>query len=300
MPHGLTELDERSGDLELYLDGFRPRDSISQETVRAIGRGLIPPLLTALDELDLSVFVTAKLDYLAEVCRDAEGEMHLAKVNDPRFHPDANRRDTCVMLLTRKAQILGCIGARLIWCERSLAEEMECGQFWVSDPRSMWSERDRCLTNSILARSITSSFVVYCGSVYLHPSVRGGVTLAALCRLHLIWLVSHWRWSWLVGVLHEGLLQRHAFDIYGVECVEQGIWMSREGDDSIHRYQLAFNRRETAMQCWLRPEMADLRRPMGRPPRVVLPYEAPKEIRGNKARPIRSRSDKIVASSLEL
>jgi hypothetical protein len=261
-------------DLALYLDAFDPSDLIPPETVRTAGMKIIPPLLSALSDRGLSAFVTHDLNYVVSVNKNSCGEMVMIKMNDPQFHPKANRSDTNVLVLARNSQLLGCISSRLIWCERTLAEEMESGRFWVSDPARMWTPRDRCVTNSHAARTIGSCPVVYCGSVYLDPSIRGGETLAAMCRLHLLWLVCHWRWSWLVGFIEAGLLHRHAFDVYGVDWVEQGIWFSRDDDEDLHHYQLALNRRETAMEAWLRPEMGDLSRPMGRPPRVILPREA--------------------------
>ena len=282
MPDGIIHPGQHDGDLIRYLDAFRPPLQMCNESLRSVGEDIIPPLLGALQAIGLSLFVTHSLKYLARVCGKSGGEMHLAKINDPHFHPNAGRADTCVMLLARDAELVGCIGSRLIWCEETLADEMESGRFWVADPATMWSSKDRCITNSETARSISSCPVVYSGSVYLDPSVRGGIALAALCRLHLLWLAFHWRWAWLVGVVHGGLLHNHVFDIYGVEFVEQAIWLTRDDDNELHRYQLAFNRKRTSVKAWLRPEMADLSRPMGLPPRSILRTEAPKEIRGSK------------------
>lgn len=270
-------------DLALYLDAFDPPEPIPADALRTIGTDVIPPLLGALSERGLSAYVTHDLNHVLGVCQASRGQMLLVPVNDPQFHPNASREDTSVLLLARDSELVGCIASRLIWCEKTLAEEMESGRFWVSDPKTMWTQ-DRCVTNFHAARGIGSCPVVYSGSVYLDPSVRGGTTLAAMCRLHLLWLVCHWRWSWLVGVMEAGLLQ-HAFSIYGVDFVEQGLWITREDDDELHHYQLALNRRAAAMEAWLRPEMGDLTRPMGRPPRSILPREAPERLRRGKPGP---------------
>jgi len=267
-----------------YLDAFDPPDLVPAETLRTVGTDVILPLLTSLSDRELSAFVTHDLNYVLSVAKNSRGRMLLVPVNDPRFHPKANRADTSVMLLARDSEIVGCIASRLLWCERTLAEEMESGRFWVSDPATMWTKQDRCVTNFHAARTIGSCPVVYCGSVYLDPSVRGGATLAAMCRLHLLWLVCHWRWSWLVGVMESGLV-RHAFSVYGVDLVEQGLWITREDDDELHHYQLALNRRDAAMDAWLRPEMGDLSRPMGRPPKTILPREAPEPVRPGRSGP---------------
>ena len=266
--------DGLGSDLASYLDAFDPLNLIPPEAVRTAGMKIIPPLLGALSDRGLSVFVTHDLNYLMSVYKNSNGRMLLIKANHPDCHPKTGPADTNVMVLARDSELVGCIASRLIWCERSLAEEMESGRFWVADPETMWTEQDRCITTSGAARTIGSCPVVYCGSVYLDPSIRGGMTLAALCRLHLLWLVCHWRWSWLVGIVEAGLLTRHAFDVYGVDLVEQGLWITRD-DDELHRYQIALNRRETAMELWLRPEMGELTRPMGRPPKAILPREAP-------------------------
>lgn len=259
--------------LALYLDAFDPTELISAESLRTVGMRIIPPLLGALSDRGLQAFVTPDLSYVESVFKNSCGRMSLVKLNDPQFHPKANRNDTSVMVLSRDSELVGCIASRLLWCERSLADEMESGRFWVADPATMWTPRDRCITNSKTAKTIGSCPIVYCGSVYLDPSIRGGQTLAAMCRLHLLWLVCHWRWSWLVGFVEAGLLGHHAFDVYGVDWVEQGIWLTRD-DDELHHYHICLNRRETAMESWLQPEMGNLNRPMGRPPEAMVPREA--------------------------
>jgi len=269
--------------LSLYLDAFDPPETLSQAALTTVGIDVIPPLLAALADRGLSVQVTHDLSYLETIRDNSGGGMQIVKVNDPRFHPRAGRNDTNVMLLARGEELLGCIASRLLWCEQSLAEELESGRFWVSNPASMWTEEDRCVTNSLTARSITSCPVVYCGSIYLDPSIRGGNTLAAMCRLHCLWLVCHWRWSWLVGFIETGLLHHHAFDIYGADLVEQGLWLTRD-DAELHHYHVVLTRRLAAMNAWIRPEMGDLSRPLGRPPRSILPREAPELLRRSAAR----------------
>jgi hypothetical protein len=275
---------ERSGsgaDLALYLDAFDPPQLVSPESLRMVGIEIIPPLLGALSDRGISAFVSHDLNYVLSVSKNSRGRMLLVPVNNPQFHPKAKRDDTNVLVLARDEQLVGCIASRLIWCEGTLAEEMESGRFWVSDPATMWRPQDRCVTKFHAARTIGACPVVYCGSVYLDPSVRGGATVAAMCRLHLLWLLCHWRWSWLVGVMESGLVP-HAFNIYGVDFIEQGLWITREDDNQMHHYQLALNRRESAMEAWLLPEMGDLSRPMGRPPKAILPQEAPEQIRRSK------------------
>lgn len=278
-----TATDKIGPDLSHYLDAFDPPFSLSQAALTTVGIDVIPPLLAALADRGLSVYVTHDLSYLENVRESSRGGMQLVKVNDPKFHPQANRDDANVLLLARGAELVGCIASRLLWCEQSLAEELESGRFWVSSPASMWTERDRCVTNSLTARSIASCPVVYCGSVYLDPSIRGGATLAAMCRLHCLWLVCHWRWSWLVGFIESGLLHHHAFDIYGADLVEQGLWLTRD-DDELHHYHVVLTRRLAAMSAWIRPEMGDLSRPLGRPPRSILPREAPEPVRHGHGR----------------
>lgn len=261
-------------DLVRYLDAFNPPPLIASDARSTADTRIIPPLLGALSDQGISAYVTHDLNYILSINKSSQGEMVMIQMNDPRCHPNASRADTCVMALVRNVELVGCIASRLIWCERSLAEGLESGRFFVSDPATMWTRQDRCITNSAMARTIGACPVVYCGSVYLDPSIRGGNTLAALCRLHLLWLVCHWRWSWQIGFIEAGLLRHHAFDVYGVDLIEQGVWFTRADDDQLHHYHLALNRRETAMKSWLRPEMGDLGRPMGRPPESILPQEA--------------------------
>jgi hypothetical protein len=277
MPDTLMSNPESSfpdGRLTRYLDAFDPPEIVPQEKLRLVGAEIIPPLLGALFQRDLAPFVTHNLDFVVSVYRSSRGGMRLVKACDPRFHPNASPADTNVLVLARDSEVVGCVASRLIWCESTLAEEMESGRFWVSDPKIMWSASDKCLTSARMGKRIRSCNVVYSGSIYLDPSVRGGTTLAAMCRLHLLWLLCHWRWSWLVGLIGGDLINHHAFDVYGVDLLEQGVWRTREGDNELHRYQLALNERSAAMEAWLRPEMGDLSRPMGRPSRDILPQEA--------------------------
>jgi hypothetical protein len=260
--------------LPSYIDTFNPEGFVPADRVRLAGEEVVPPLLRALAERQLSAHVTNDLSEVVKVYRDSAGGMRLIKPNDPRFHPDASPTDTNILILKRGDLSVGCVASRLIWCENTLAEEMESGRFWVSDPFTMWFPEDRCIVNANTAKKIGACYVVLGGSVYLDPSVRGGTTLAAMLRLHRLWLLCHWRWSWLVGLLAADLISRHAFDIYGVQALELGVWRTREGDSELHRYQLGLHERGVAAKTWLRPDMGDLSRLMGRPPKSVLPSEA--------------------------
>jgi hypothetical protein len=270
----IHDLPGRNHELTRYIDGFDPHGIVSLARLRTAGSEVIPPLLAALAEQRLSAYLSHDLNCVASVHECSGGGMRLVKANDPRFHPTTSTADTSVLVLVRDGAFVGCMASRLIWCEATLAEEMESGHFWVSDPATMWSSADRCIVYARSAAQICACPVVYTGSVYLDPSVRGGTTLAAMCRLHLLWLLAHWRWSWIVGLIESDRIHRYGFDIYGIELIEQGVWRTREGDNELHAYQLTLQRREVAMESWLRPEMGDLTRPMGRPPRSVLPREA--------------------------
>jgi hypothetical protein len=255
-----------------FIDTFDPAPYVPSERVRLVGREVIPALLSALAERGLAAFSGHDLNVVAGICNHAGGKMHLIQCCDPQYHPRTTPADTNVLVLVRDGESIGCIASRLIWCEDTIAAEMESGRFWVSDPATMWKER--CFTNA-MSSSIRACHVVYCGSVYLDPSVRGGTTLAALVRLHLLWLICHWRWSWLIGLVRGDLLDYHAFDVYGAQTLQQALWRDRNGDGQLHRYQLAVTERSASMEAWLRPEMADLKRPMGLPPRSIVPHEAP-------------------------
>jgi hypothetical protein len=257
-----------------FIDTFDPAPFVPCDRVRVAGREVIPALLSALAENNLSVFVGHDLNIIADVCRRSGGEMRLIQSADPRFHPHVTPADSNITVLARNGELLGCVASRLIWCEDTIAAEMESGRFWVADPATMWSPDERCITNAMSA-SIRACHVVYCGSVYLDPSIRGGHTLAALIRLHLLWLVCHWRWSWLIGLVRGDLIHHHAFDIYGAHTLQQALWRDRDGDGELHRYQLAVSERALCMDAWLRPEMGELDRPLGLPPRSVMPHEAP-------------------------
>jgi len=255
-----------------YIDAFRPMPSVPLPTVRMAGTKIVPPLLRALDRHGLTPVIGHRLSTVERLYRSSNGRMRrLIQVNDPQYHPDATQADTVVLALMRNGVPQGCVASRLIWCERSLTEEMESGRFWVRHPETMWRDSDRCIVGASIARHIRACHVVFTGSIYLSQEVTGGDTLAAMLRLHHLWIVSHWCWSWWVGIIEGALARRHAFDIYGVSSMHLGLWRTRPGeDDDLHKYELTTTEREAAIDSILRPETGDLTRPLGRPPEAVM------------------------------
>jgi len=263
------------GDFVDYLDAFNPQDSLPLDLIQMAGTEIIPPLLRALQEQDLHPVISHDLDTIAKLYRASEGRMkRIIQTNDPRYHPHASRADTVVLALLRDGVPHGCVASRLIWCEQTLAAEMESGRFWVENPVTMWTRSDRCIVRAPIAKTIRACHVVFSGSIFLSQQVTGGNTLATMLRLHALWLLCHWRWSWLTGITEGALARRHLFDVYGLASMDLGIWRTRPGEgDELHKYELSSIDRETAMESWLRPETGNLARPMGRPPISLMPFE---------------------------
>lgn len=274
-PAAASDFDTFAGDFIDYLDAFDPPAGVPFEWAQMAGGRVVPPLLQALERQGLRAVVGHDLRTVAKLHRTSRGRMRrLIQTNDPCYHPDAGPADTMVLALMRRGVPQGCIAARLIWCESSLAEEMEGGRFWVRDPVRMWTPADRCIVRAGIARTIRGCHVVFSGSIYLAQEVSGGDTLAALLRLHHLWVLCHWRWSWLLGIIEGALARRHAFDVYGATALDLGIWRTRPGEGGeLHKYELTSCSRESAVDSMLRPEMGDLSRPLGRPPTAVLPFE---------------------------
>jgi len=256
-----------------FIDEFAPDEAFPFDSVHLVGRALAPTLLRSLEPHRLRLVISRDLASVDKLYRASAGRMkRLIQTNDRRYHPNASPADTVVMALMRDNEPKGCIASRLIWCERTLAEEMESGRFWVMQPRSMWHDPDRCIVRAAIARTIKACHVVCTGSVYLAQGVTGGHILATMLRLHHLWILCHWRWSWLIAIIEGSLARRHAFDIYGMTGIDLGIWRTRPGEGSdLHRYDLLTCPRDAAMESWLRLETADLARPMGLPPASVLP-----------------------------
>jgi hypothetical protein len=256
-----------------FVDEFFPDERFSFDRIHTVGATLIPPLLRSLESQGLRLVVSRNLASADWLYRASAGRMkRLIQTNDLRFHPNATPNDTVVMALFHDNEPRGCIASRLIWCEQSLAEEMESGRFWVMHPPTMWQDPDKCVVRANIAKTIKACHVVCTGSVYLAQGVTGGHTLAAMLRLHHLWILCHWRWSWLVAIIEGSLVRRHAFDIYGMMAIDLGIWRTRPGEgDELHRYDLLTCPRDAAMESWLRIETGDLNRPMGLPPRSVFP-----------------------------
>ncbi len=270
-----NDLDFFDGDFVDYIDAFDPEDFLSLERIRMAGTEIVPPLLRALEDQGLQAVISRDLGTVAKLHRASAGRMkRIIQPNDPRYHPHASPDDTVVLALLSDGQPQGCVASRLIWCEETLAKEMECGRFWVENPATMWTPSDRCIVRAPIAKTIRSSYVVFSGSIFLAQQVSGGNTLAAMLRLHAVWLICHWRWSWLTGIIEGALARRHLFDVYGLPSMDLGIWRTRPGEGGgLHKYELSSIDRETAMESWLRPETGILARPMGRPALSVLPFE---------------------------
>jgi len=269
-----------ANDLRLYrnefhdfVDEFIPDEKMPFDRIHTVGTALIPPLLRSLESQGLRLVISRNLASTAWLYLASAGRMkRLIQTNDLRFHPNATPADTVVMALLRDNEPQGCIASRLIWCEQSLTEEMESGRFWVMHPPTMWQDPDKCVVRANIARTIRACHVVCTGSVYLAQGVTGGQTLAAMLRLHHLWVLCHWRWSWLVAIIEGSLVRRHAFDVYGMTGIDLGIWRTRPGEgDELHRYDLLTCPRDAAMESWLRIETGDLNRPMGLPSRSVFP-----------------------------
>jgi hypothetical protein len=257
-----------------YLDAFDPAPFVLADRRAVIGTNIIHPLLRELARNGLRLFVGHDLRLIARVQRENSERMRLVQTNNPDFHPSATPSDTNVMVLMRDGAALGCIAARLIWCERTLADEMASGRFWVDEPETMWTAEDRCVTEAYIAKTIRACQISFTGSLFLSREVTGGKVAAALMRLHNLWLLCHWRWSWAVGLVEGPLARRHAFEVYGATSLHTGVWRTRQGGGSeIHRYEIALSEREASMEAWLRPEMGDLDRPMGQPPKSILPLK---------------------------
>jgi hypothetical protein len=263
------------GDFVDYIDAFNPEDFLSLDSIRMAGTEIVPPLLRTLEDQGLQAVIGHDLSTVSKLHRASGGRMkRIIQTNDPRYHPHASPDDTVVLALLRDGLPQGCIASRLIWCEENLAKEMESGRFWVENPATMWTRADRCIVRAPVAKTIRSCHVVFSGSIFLSQQVTGGNTLAAMLRLHAVWLVCHWRWSWLTGITEGALARRHLFDVYGLPSMELGIWRTRPGEGSeLHKYELSSIDRETAMESWLRPDTGILSRPMGRPSIATLPFE---------------------------
>lgn len=259
--------------LHHYLDAFDPSEFILTDLVDRLGDDILLPLIRSLAAADLRPFVGHDLAAIAQIQEANADRMRLVHANNPRFHPKTSRANTSVLILKRGTKPVGCVASRLIWCERTLAEEMESGRFWVANPFTMWHGRDRCIVNSFMARAIKSCPVVFTGSIFLDKSVTGGTVLAAMLRLHYVWLLCHWQWSWAIGITEGALIRRHLFDVYGSMSLHLGVWRTRPGSTGLHPYEISICEREAAMTAWLRPEMGELSRPMNRPPKSVLPFE---------------------------
>lgn len=225
------------------------------EARRVLSSIIVPGLLQKIAEHGLVVLVSRGLDELAEFHNARPDGGKLWEIFDPQYQTDASERDSIALFLVdENGQPVGAVGARLRWCERTLAEEMESLRLFFTDPAGMAPEGFVCTVTARSAREeIMASWLAISGAGYMSPDVRGGGCYKALYRLLHVLMLVEWRWGWSISLIRETQPVGLSVNSYGFRSLEPYVILGGRRD-----YLACSRRSEMAAQV-LRPELVDLK-----------------------------------------
>lgn len=261
--------------MEHYQELFQPpRDGRGSESEahRMARHSLVPPLVRALERLDLEPRATHDFRHLVRFQEKRRGRMHLFQISDPRYQPAMTASDSFALFLYRAGGPVGCAALRLKWIETTLEEELTLLRLYYDDVAAMARPAERCLVSAPTARLIASCAVAVSTSLCLDRDQADGTAIRPLMRLLHLWAVVHWRWTWLVGFAGRAVARAYGHGIHGFAGAELGVWRTRPTDRPsagaelpLHEFLLLTASRRHAVETFLRPELADLSRPLVRP-----------------------------------
>jgi hypothetical protein len=151
--------------------------------------------------------------------------IRMPPVQDVAFHPDVERGDFVAFIATRAGEAVpsAMVGARRIWLERSLQEEMEDLTFWYGGRADeMRRQGRRCEVSAPSARELESDHIAWMG---------GGMNLSgdpmiyrAIVRASLFYVATHWRFKATAAIVERSTFRVHGFDWYGFRRNELAVW----------------------------------------------------------------------------
>jgi len=259
--------------MDHYQQYFRfTRQGIDRDIHRMASRALVPPLVRALEQLDLEPRATHDVAHLVRFQEARKDRMHLFQIVNPVYQSVLNETNFFAMFLYRGETPVASAGLRLKWIETTLAEELTSLRFYYDDVPSMARERERCVVTAPTARLIEACPVVVSLSVCVDRDQANGTAVRPLMRLLHIWAAVHWRWSWLIGIAEWPVARNYTHTIYGFAGAELGVWRNRpsdgyqpDGELPLTEFMLLTAPRRYVMATFLRADVADVGRPLGQP-----------------------------------
>ncbi len=218
-----------------------------------ISATIVPGLLRKIAAAGLDVLVSRSLEPLAEFHAGRSDGRSLSPIFDPACQLDADASNALALFLTCDSKPIGAVGCRLLWCEGTLADELESLRLFYTDPATMARLGQTCVVTARMAREeIMSCAVAISGAGYMREEARGGGAFKALFRLLHV-LMLGWRWSWEVALIREEQPNRLSVNAYGFRGLDPFIILGER------RYYLAGSRRREVREQLLRPDVAELR-----------------------------------------
>src|ERR1700688_4817422 len=259
--------------MDHYQQYFRfTRQGIDRDIHRMASRKLVPPLVRALEHMDLEPRATHDFAHLVRFQEARKDRMHLFQISNPVYQLGMNETNSFSVFLYRGEQAVGCAGVRLKWIETTLAEELSSLRFYYDDVPGMAKAGERCVVTAPTARLIEACPVVVSVSLCVDRDQANFAAVPPLMRLLFLWAAVHWRWSWLIGLAERPAARTYAYDVYGFAGAELGVWRTRptdvvqpDGEMPLHEIMLLTAPRRHSMATFLRADVGDVGRPLGQP-----------------------------------
>ncbi len=151
--------------------------------------------------------------------------IRMPPVQDVAFHPDVGREDFVAFIATRMDDSApsAMVGARRIWLDRSLREEMEDLTFWYGERAAeMRDQGRRCEVTAPTADQLESDHIAWMGG---GMNVSGDPLIyRAIVRASLFFVATHWRYKATVAIVERSTFRVHGFDWYGFRRNELAVW----------------------------------------------------------------------------
>lgn len=259
--------------MDHYQQYFRfTRQGIDRDVHRMASRNLVPPLVRALEQMDLEPRATHDFAHVVRFQEARKDRMHLIQFSNPAYQYGMNETNAFALFLYRGESPVACAGLRLKWVETSLAEELTSLRFYYDDVPNMAQTGERCVVTAPAARFIEACPVAVSVSLCVDRDEAHGNAVRPLMRLLHLWAVVHWRWSWLIALAERPIARIYAHDVHGFAGTELGVWRSRptdqvqpDGELPLHEFMLLTSTRRHATATFLRGDLADVARPLGQP-----------------------------------
>lgn len=235
-----------------YISAFDAR-ALPRELRKRVSLEIVPPLVGSLQADGFEPMVGHDLGRLVAMHEASGGRMKLIPLSDPTCQPDADERNTVVLIIERDGRDVACAGVRLLWVENSLAEEMLPLFFAANSTR----EPEAMIVTAPRAHEIKACHVAFSVSFFADRLETNGLVTKAMSRLLHLWALAHFRWSHLVAIAERAQARLLAWDTHGFAAIEQGVW--RNGRE----YLLLHAPRQHYRAITLTPTFTDLARPLG-------------------------------------